>query len=142
METIRDYSARTGWRVLVALALVASLISSTGCTRWERIDVASLQSSDEDLAGKKVRVETDRETVDVLVSEVDYPWLIGTDYKNGFAPEVRMDLNTVTRLDIEHPEAELGNWLLVAGGVVLVAGIVVAIVAASSGNDSWSLFNL
>jgi hypothetical protein len=127
---------------ILVVTLLPSLVAGTGCTRWEQIPVADVESAQSDLVGQKVRVYTDTETVDMVVSEVSSPWLIGNDYTDGFFPEVRVDVADISRVETEHPEAQLGNFLLVAGGVLVLAGIVVAVALAAGGNDEWNLINL
>jgi hypothetical protein len=128
---------------LLSPSLVAALFASTGCTRWQRIEAADIEGSGGDLVGQKLLVHmSDGTTVDILVSDVDPPWLIGNDYKNGFFPAVRVDLSEVERIEIEHPEAELGNTVLVVVSILAVTTVIVLFIFASAGTDETSLFHL
>lgn len=114
--------------IVLATTLAYAVTVLPGCTRWEQIPAADIESTEQehDLVGMKVRVYTADETIDMIVSKVQYPWLIGNDYTNGYYPAVRVNLDEVTRIETERPEAEIANFML-AGAGVLLAGLVVAV---------------
>jgi hypothetical protein len=114
--------------IVVATALAYAVAVLPGGGRWEQIPASDIESTEpeHELVGKKVRVYTADETIDMIVSKVEYPWLIGNDYTNGYYPVVRVNLEEVTRIETEHPETELADFAL-AGAGVLLAGLVVAV---------------
>jgi hypothetical protein len=129
------------WHRLIAALVLITVTINCGCSTRAMMPMSQVQRDEiEGLVGKRVKFHTDTAVHEIKVTSVDYPYIEGSPYVEGYDElfgksaathkRTRIDLRTVNQIEVTKVHAGRTIVLVVVIASVVALAFAAAIAAA------------